>query len=380
MKQGLKYAAPLRTMSRAGLALWLVAGIGCAGKQSAGPAGETVPVTVGTVARQAVPLEVSAIGNVDPFTTVAVTARVGGQLTQVAFREGQDVREGDVLFVIDRRPFEAALAQARANLERDRARAKKAEQDQKRYTELVAKDYVTKEQADQIEADLAAANATIKADEAAAENAALELSYCTITAPISGRAGSLLLHAGNVVKANDDKPLVVINQIQPVFVKFSVPETSLAAIKRHTSGGSRLEVTAIPADDPKRVERGELSFLDNAVNAATGTIGLKATFQNHDETLWPGQFVTVNLVLMTDANAVVVPSQAVQTGQRGSYVFVVKQDLTVEPRPVEVARTQGTLSVVASGLQPGERVVTDGQLRLAPGTKIEIKTSAGSAS
>jgi multidrug efflux system membrane fusion protein len=362
------------------LAIAAMAAAGCGGKKAAGPARETVPVTVDTAARQSVPLELSAIGNVQPYTTVGLTARVGGQLERIDFREGQDVQKGDVLFVIDRRPYEAALAQARANLERDRARATKAEQDQRRYAELVAKDYVTKSQADQADADASAALATLKADEAAVQNAELDLSYCTIEAPISGRAGGLLLHAGNMVKANDDKPLVVINQVQPVFVKFSVPETSLALIKEHISAGRALVVTAVPSDDTSRVEKGELSFLDNAVNPATGTIELKATFANATQALWPGQFVTVSLVLSSEANALVIPTQAVQTGQMGSFVFVVKPDLTVEARPVEVARTHGTLSVVAKGLKEGERVVTDGQLRLAPGTSVEIKSSEGSTS
>lgn len=352
----------------------------CGAKKSVAPTGETVPVTVGTVLRQAVPLEISAIGNVQPYTTVAVTARVGGQVDRVGFRQGQDVRKGDVLFVIDRRPYESALAQARANLERDRARATKAEQDRRRYAELVAKDYVTREQADQTESEASAAQATLKADEAAVQNAQLELSYCTVTAPISGRAGNVLVHAGNVVKANDDKPLVVINQVTPVYVRFSVAETSLARVKQHIASGRPLEVSAAPSDDPTHLEKGELSFLDNAVNSATGTIELKATFANARQKLWPGQFATVSLLLATDADAIVVPSQAVQTGQKGSFVFVVKQDLTVEARPVEVARTRGALSVVARGLEAGERVVTDGQLRLAPGAKVEIKPSAESAS
>ena len=369
----------IRALWLSGLAFGAALAASCGGKGAA-PVAEAVPVTVGTVARQAVPLEISAIGNVQPYTTVAITARVGGQLERVGFREGQDVRKGDALFEIDRRPYQAALDQARANLERDRARATKAEQDRKRYAELVAKDYVTQEQADQTQAEASAAQATLKADEAAVQNAELDLAYCTIVAPISGRVGSVLLHAGNVVKANDDKPLVVINQVQPVYVRFSIAETSLAHVKEHIASGRPLEVTAAPSDDPGNLEKGELSFLDNAVNAATGTIELKATFANVGQKLWPGQFATVSLLLATDANAIVVPSAAVQTGQKGPFVFVVKQDLTVEARPVEVARTRGTLSIVARGLEAGERVVTDGQLRLAPGAKVEIKPSEGSAS
>ncbi|HLN80986.1 MAG TPA: efflux RND transporter periplasmic adaptor subunit [Thermoanaerobaculia bacterium] len=360
------------------LAAAAVAVTGCAKKDlRAGAAAEAAPVVVANVARQDVPVEVRAVGHVEAYTTVSLTARVGGQVTRVGFREGEDVRRGDLLFQIDPRPYQAALAQARAQLERDRAIARNAEQDVKRYTDLVQKDYVTREQYDATRANAAAALASAKADEAAVENAKLQLSYCTVTAPISGRTGRVLVNPGNMVKGNDENPLVVLNQIQPVYVSFSVPESSLARIREEIRPAEKLKVAAFPSGDPSRAQTGELTFVNNTVDPGTGTILLKGTFPNENETLWPGEYVDVVLTLATDASAIVVPSQAVQTGQAGQYVWVVKSDLTVESRPVTVARTQGPIAVVAKGLQAGERVVTDGQLRLAPGAKVEIRKVEG---
>jgi multidrug efflux system membrane fusion protein len=358
----------------------------CAKKDArAGAVKETIPVTVGTAARQDVPLEVRAIGHVEPYSMVALKARVGGEVTSVGFKDGQNVRKGDVLFQIDPRPYQATLGEKRAQLERDRAVAKNFEEDSRRYADLVQKDYVTKEQYDATRSSAVAALATVKADEAAVENARLQLSYCTVTAPISARAGSVLVYPGNQVKGNDDKPLVVLNQIQPVYVSFSVPESSLAAIRQHARPGEKLKVTAAassssgsPGTAPA-TQTGELTFLDNAVDMTTGTIVLKATFPNENEVLWPGEYVDVLLTLATESGAVVVPTQAVQTGQSGQYVYVVRNDLTVESRPVKLSRTHGTLAVV-TGVEPGERVVTDGQLRLAPGSKVEIKQGEGRAS
>jgi len=352
---------------------------GCA-KQARTPVKESVPVTVGTAARQDVPIEVRAIGHVEPYSTVSLKARVGGEVTRVGFKDGQDVKKGELLFQIDPRPYEATLAQARAQLERDRAVAKNAEEASKRYAGLVQKDYVTKEQYDSTRSNAAAAMATVKADEAAVENARLQLSYCAVTAPISARAGSVLVYPGNQVKGNDDKPLVVLNQIQPVYISFAVPESSLAAIRQHARPGQNLSVTASPSGNPANTQTGELTFLDNTVDPTTGTILLKATFSNQNEALWPGEYVDVVLKLATEPGAIVVPSQAVQTGQAGQYVYVVKSDLTVESRPVKVSRTHGSLAIVSNGLQAGERVVTDGQLRLAPGAKVEIKQAEGKAS
>jgi multidrug efflux system membrane fusion protein len=352
----------------------------CAKKDARGAVKESVPVTVGTAARQDVPLEVRAIGHVEPSSTVSLKARVGGEVTKVGFKDGDNVKKGDLLFQIDPRPYEATLAQARAQLERDRAMTQWSENQVKRYADLVQKDYVTKEQFDTTRSTAEASVATVKADEAAVENARLQLSYCTVTAPISARAGSVLVYPGNQVKGNDDKPLVVLNQIQPVFVSFAVPESSLAAIRRHSRPGQRLAVVASPSGNPAGAQTGELTFWDNTVDPTTGTILLKATFSNSNEALWPGEYVDVLLTLATEPGVLVVPSQAVQTGQAGQYVYVVKNDLTVESRPVTVSRTHGAFAIVATGLQPGERVVTDGQLRLAPGAKVEIKQTEGRAS
>jgi len=367
-----------RVGAACGIAIVAAAG-GCAKKQPP-PRVEGVPVSVGTVARQNVPLEVRANGHVDPYSTVAIKARVGGEVTRVGFREGQNVHQGDVLFQIDSRPYASTLAQAQAQLERDRAIAKKAEQDVQRYAELVAKDYVTKEQYDAVGSNVAAALATVKADEAAVENARLNFSYCTVSAPLSARTGAVLVYPGNMVKGNDDNPLVVLNQIQPVYVSFSVPESSLALIRQHGRPGQTLKVNAMPSGGAADIQTGDLTFWNNTVDPTTGTILLKATFPNQNEILWPGEYVDVTLTLATEPNAIVVPTQAIQTGQSGQYVYVVKNDLTVESRPVSMNRTQGSLSIVAKGLQPGERVVTDGQLRLAPGAKVEIKQTQGRTS
>jgi membrane fusion protein, multidrug efflux system len=352
--------------------------VGCSKKDpGAGGPPEAAPVSVAQVSQQDVPVEVRAIGHVEPFTTVSVKALVGGQVIRVGFKEGQDVRKGDLLFQIDPRPYQAALAQARAQLERDRAIARNAEEDVKRYTDLVKKDYVTREQYDATRANAAAAIATAKADEAAVQNAELQLSYCTVTAPMSARTGSVLVYPGNMVKGNDDNPLVVLNQIQPVLVSFSVPESTLAEIRSRLRPGEKMKVTAARSGAKAGAQTGELSFLNNAVDPGTGTILLKGTFANESEALWPGEFVDVVLTLGLEPKAIVVPSQAVQTGQAGQFVWVVKKDLTVESRPVTVTRTQGPLAIVAKGLLAGERVVTDGQLRLAPGSKVEIRPLEG---
>lgn len=359
----------------------VLAGAACAGKGGAAPK-ETVPVAAATVESRTVPLEVQAIGHVEPLATVAVKTRIGGEITEVGFREGQDVKPGDLLFVIDPRPYEAAAKEARARLARDRALAKTAAETAGRYGELIKKDFVTAQQNDETQANADAAKATVQADEASVQSAELDLAYCRITSPIAGRTGSFLVHKGNMIKANDDRTLLTINQIRPIAVTFSVPESSLPAIRATYRAGGRLEVRAAPSDQASATpasESGELSFLDNAVDSATGTIRLKATYANESNTLWPGQYVTVSLLLANEPGRIVVPTQAVQSSQNGSYVYVVKSDLTVETRPVTIQRTHGEYSVVAKGLSAGERVVTDGQLRLAPGAKVEIKAPAPEA-
>ncbi len=345
---------------------------GCGGKKAGGPP-PSVPVRVGDVKRLAVPFNISAIGHVEPYSTVAVKPRVGGEITQVGFREGDDVAAGALLFVIDPRPFQAALDESKANLARDRARLTEAEQTLKRYQDLIKKEYITQEQFDQARANDEALRATTQADEAAIETARLNLDYCRITAPVPGRTGSLLVHAGNVVKANDDKPLVVINQVEPVYVSFAIPEGNFGEVKQRAAG-AHLQVVATPQGS--KTETGELTFLDNAVDATTGTITLKASFPNRDRALWPGQYVNTSLTLKVDEDAVVAPVDAIQTGQTGTYVYLVKPDQTVEIRNVAVHRNWRSWALITSGLAPGDRVVTDGQLRLSPGARITEKTDA----
>lgn len=338
-----------------------------AGRNGRAPA---VPVTVGEAVAKTMPVEITVIGRVEPQQTVAVRAQIGGQLLRVAFQEGQDVDKGALLFAIDPRPYEAALDSARARLARDQATSQKADADVRRYADLVTKEYVTKEQYEQIQATAQALKATLLEDRAAVESARLQVEYCSIHAPISGRTGGLNARAGNLVKPNDDTPMVVVHQIRPIYVSFAVPESKLPEIKRHQEQRP-LEVSATAPDTAAAPSRGALTFLDNQVDRATGTILLKATFQNQDRSLWPGQFVNVVLTLAHQPAAVVVPARAVQNGQQGQFVFVVKQDRTVEPRPIVVNRTVGPEAVIDRGLLPGERVVTDGQIRLAPGVRVQ---------
>lgn len=333
-----------------------------------------VPVTIGTVIKKAVPVQIRAIGNMEAYSAVSIKARVGGELTYVHFKEGQDVNKGTLLFTIDPLPYKTSLESAQANLVRDTALTKKAEEDVKRYTELVREQLVSQTQYEQIFANAEALKATVEANKAAVENARLQLGYCSIYAPISGRTGSLLADKGNLIKANDDKPMVVINQIQPIYVTFSVPEQYLPEIKKYMAAG-KLKIEAFISKRDERPEQGVLTFVDNTVDPATGMIKLKGMFGNKEKRLWPGQFVDVILTFTMQPNAIVVPSQAIQTGQKGQYVFVVKDDLTVESRPVVINRTLNGESVVEKGLQSGESVVTDGQLRLIPGAKVEIKNS-----
>ncbi len=347
---------------------------GCSRRSAPPPAPAAVPVTVATVLKKTIPVEIRAIGNVEAYSTVAIKAQVSGQLMGVHFREGQDVKNGDLLFTIDRRPFEVALQQAEANLARDEARAENGRAQAHRYAMLLQEGVASKEQYDQVRAEANALDAAVRADRAAVEKAKLDLEYCTIYSPMDGRTGSLVVHAGNLVKANENPGLVVINQINPIYVNFSTPEQYLPQIKKYMAAG-KLRVTAVIPGDPQRPEQGVLSFVDNAVDTTTGTIRLKATLANKDKRLWPGQFVNVVLTLTEQPNTTVVPSQAVQTGQSGQYVFIVKPDQTAEMRPVITGRAVGGETVIEKGLQPGETVVTDGQLRLVPGAKVEVKSS-----
>jgi multidrug efflux system membrane fusion protein len=390
-----------------------------------------LPVTVGIVQQKSVPVELRANGRVEAFSTVSIKSLVDGEILKVHFQEGHDVKKDDPLFTIDPRPYQAGVEQAEANLvrsrtqvnqaeaelekdvdqvnqteanlARDMAQADNAEKDARRFSYLLERKDISQQQYDQARANADALAATVRADKAAietaratvqADKAALEnaqaavqasraaldnakilLSYCFIRSPMDGRTGSLLVQEGNVVKANDTS-LVLINQINPIYVSFSLPEKVLPEVEKYRAG-QRLKVEAIIPGDEKPPEDGVLTFVDNAVDATTGTIRLKGTFENRENRLWPGQFVEAILTLTMQSAAVVVPSEAVQSGQQGLYAFVVKPDLTVEYRPLVVSLRVNGETIIAEGLKPGERVVTDGQLRLSPGAKVEIKNDPG---
>jgi len=354
------------------LFVWLISG--CPGGKSekgAGPA--SVPVVVAGVVAKTVPVEIRNIGNVEPYATVGIKSRIAGQLVQVNFKEGQDVKQGDLLFVIDPRPYEAALKQTEANLERDKALAGKAQNDFRRYAELIRNQFVSQQDYDQAKSSAEALGATVIADQVAVQTAKLNLSYCYIKAPITGRTGNLLANQGNMIKENADTAMVVINQIQPIYVSFALPESNLPVLKKYLAQGP-VQVEAILAADPEHPEHGLLTFVNNTVDLATGTIQCKGTFANSGRRLWPGLFVNVVVKLTEEPNAILVPSQAIQSGQQGQFVWVVKPDLSAEVRPVEVERSLNLEVIIKKGLQAGERVVTEGQLRLVTGAKVEIKS------
>jgi multidrug efflux system membrane fusion protein len=345
-------------------------------KEATSPQADAVPVVVGTVAQKEIPVDLEVIGTVEAYTTVGVKAQVGGELTGVHFEEGQEVRKGQLLFNIDDRAYAAALKEAEATLARDRVQLANAQDVVRRYTDLVKKEFVTQEDFDRISSEAAALEATVHADEARVEQARIELGYCAISSPVVGRTGKLMVHRGNLVKANADTPMVTILQVDPIYVSFSVPEQDLPEVKRRWASGSLVTQASAPQSEGAPMT-GALSFVDNQVNADTRTILLKSTFANKDRLLWPGQFVNVRLRLSTDPDALVVPSETIQTGQQGTYVFVVKSDQTVEMRPVVAGRTYGSDTVVDKGLQKGETVVTDGQLRIVPGARVQVKAGVG---
>ena len=364
-----------------------------------GPMGmPVVPVSAAKATRESVPAELRVVGTVEASAIVQVKSQIAGELLRVGFTEGQNVAKDQLLFEVDPRPYEEALRQAEANVARDRAQigqleatlardaaqAKFNESDAARYAELLKAGVVSRSQTDQAltSADVAresaratqvaieSAKAALQSDLAAVAAAKLNLSYCQIRSPLAGRTGNLLVHPGNLVKAND-VPLVVIHRVSPIFVNFNVPEQHLSAVRR-LSASRQLSVHAFSQDAPDRIASGALSVIDNAVDTATGTIHLKATFENTDGLLWPGQFVTAVLTLDTIEGATLVPSEAVQAGQQGQFVFVIKPDNTVESRVVKVGRAFGRKLIVETGVAPGESVVTDGQLRLFPGAKVQL--------
>jgi len=358
-----------------GIAVFMLAA--CSGNAENNQGPKPAPVTVNIALKKDVPVVLKAIGTVEPHNTVSVRARVAGEITRIAFKEGQDVSQGDLLFTIDPRRYQAALEGALADLDRDNARLKSAKEDVRRYAELVKKDYVTSQAYDQTIANADALKATVAADRAAVQNARVNLDYCTVRSPITGRTGNLLVKLGNVIKA-EDQPVITINQIVPVNVSFSVPEEYLADIRHYAADGT-LDVEAAFPDQKAPNFKGELSFINNTVDGSTGTILLKATFPNRDKALWPGQFVNVTLRLVASRSAVVVPSQAVQRGQQGEYVFVVKNDMSVEARTVQLGQRIDGDTVIQKGLAAGERVVTDGQLRLFPGAKVALMNQPASS-
>lgn len=381
------------------IVVFVLALSGCSKKTAEAERRAPIPVLVAEVENRDVPVQVTGIGTVEAYSTVSVKSLVAGALDQVNFTEGQDVKKDSLLFAIDPRPYQADLERAQANLSRDTAQMEQAEAmvakdqanaqnaavERHRYEVLYQKGVLAKEQYDQASTNADALDAAVRADQAAVENsraairadqaaieaAKLDLAYCYIRSPIEGRTGSLLVHRGNIVKSNDTT-LLVINQIHPIYVNFSVPERDLPAIRQYAAKGTVAVAATIPNDTGVAVQ-GKLSFIDNTVESTTGTILLKGIFENRDGRLWPGQFVSVTVTLTTQPNAVVVPSPAIQTGQVGQYVYVVKPDMTVESRPVAVGRVIGEQTVIDKGLQPGEMVVTDGQIRLVPGALVQIK-------
>lgn len=335
-----------------------------------------VPVSVAAVVRKDVPVQVQAIGNVEPYNTVSVKSMVAGEIVEVGFKEGQDVKKGDVLFVIDKRPYEAALAQAQGNLAKDRANAANAKAEASRWEALFKAGVVSKEQHDQMQTQAQATEQTVTADQAAVENAQVNLTYCTIHSPINGRTGNLAVKIGNVVKAND-VPLVTINQVEPIYVTFSVPQQFLPQIEQ-SERERKLPVNAQVQGEPQAT--GMLTFIDNTVDPTTGTIKLKGTFGNGDRHLWPGQFADVSLTLGVDRNAMLVPSAAVQTGQDGQFIFLIRNS-KAEMQKVSVVRIVGNETVIqASNVNAGDQVVTDGQLRLTPGAKVAVSNQPSSTS
>jgi len=380
---------------------------GCSANKAAPPAQppQPAPVFVSKAVLKSVPIEIQAIGNVEAYSTVLVKAQVGGELTVVDFKEGADVKRGDRLFVIDARPYESQVAQAEATLAKDRAQLQSAQANlardmaqeeyaraqAKRYAELSRQGVLAKDSAEQTDAQAKAAaegvradraaiestQANIASDQAALDRAKLQLEYCTIRSPIDGRTGHLMVKQGNVIEAND-VDLVTINQMHPIYVTFSVPEANLSLIKKHMAAGDIAVAASLQGADAV-AERGTLSFVENAVDSATGTIRLKAIFDNAATRLWPGQFVRVVVRLKASADSIVIPTTAVQTGQDGKFVFVVKPDMIVDARPVLIGRTIEREVVIEKGLSEGDTVVITGQLRLVSGSRVQIKSESAPA-
>lgn len=351
---------------------------GCANKQTAqaaAPGGgrPPAPVIVSTVEQRDVPVQITAIGNVEAYQTVQIRSQVNGQIEKIYFREGEDVRQGQLLYSLDKRPFQAALEQAQGMLKRDEAQAANAKLEADRYTDLEGQGVISREQADLQRTQASSNSAAVYADKAAVDAAKVQLQYTDISAPIDARTGALMINVGNLVKANDTPFLVQLNQITPIYVTFTVPEIRLAEVRQFVAKG--LKVLVYPKGQTVNPQEGLLTFIDNGVDPQTGTVKLKATFQNRDKRLWPGEFVNVVLNLSTVHNAITVPTKAVQSGQQGDYVFVVTKDGTADPRQVTSIGTYQNLTLVKGSLNSGDTVIVDGQLRVAPNAKVMIQSS-----
>lgn len=344
------------------------------GEKEASPQKPAIPVLAATVIEKTIPVQLTGIGNVEAVSTVEIKSQVGGVLQKVHFQEGDDVRKGELLFTIDPRPFERQVEEAAANLAKDKAQLDFAVEEMGRYRKLVEKGYVARDLYEKYRTDAAALEAVVTADQAVLDNARLQLQYCTIYSPVRGRTGNLNINEGNLVKANADTSMVVIRQIQPAYVTFTMPERNLGEIKHYLVKG-KLPLAAESPGGEGNKESGELTFIDNAIDPATGTIKMKGIFPNSDRKLWPGQFVNVTLTLTNRPDALLVPASAVLTGQEDQHVFVILKDNTVEFRSVATGERFNDYMVITEGLKAGERVVTDGQMRLVPGAKVEIKKS-----
>ncbi len=367
----------MRSAGKSGIALGVLVAAAIAwsqfgGSSSKAPAERAVPVTVASSYTKAMPVEITTFGRVQAIASVALRTRVDGVIASVPVKEGQDVKEGDVLFTLDDRQARASLKQAEGALARDRAQLEKAKRDLARLTPLEAKSFVSKQQFDLVQSNLAALEGSVAADEAMAENARVQLSYTVMRAPISGRIGGVSSKTGSTVRVADAAPMLTINQLKPIYVSFSLPQSSFPPLQEAMAAGP-VKVRVSIAGQADAANTGEITFVENAVDAMTNTVGVKATVANENLRLWPGQFVDVLITLKVEDKATVVPSEAVQTGPAGTFVFVVGADDKALMRPVDVSRSLGAEIVIAKGLAPGEKVVTLGQLALEPGVKVRVK-------
>jgi multidrug efflux system membrane fusion protein len=349
---------------------------GCTNKAPGGGASggrPPTPVVVASVEQRDIPLQIKAIGNVEAYQTVQIRSQVNGQIQKIFFKEGEDVHQGQPLFQLDKRPFQADLEKAIGQMKHDQAQAENSRMQTERYASLEKEGIVSHEQGGLLNSQAKADASAVDADKAAVDAARVQLQYTDIVAPITARAGALMINLGNLVKANDTPYLVQLNQVTPIYVTFFVPEANLDRVRQRFSAG-QLKVLAYPKGQSDGPVEGQLTFIDNGVDTTTGMFKLKATFQNKDRRLWPGQFVDVALELSTQKNAVVVPTKAIQTGQQGEYVYVVRTDSTAESRPVKVAGVYQNLTVISDGLNAGEQVIVNGQLRVAPNAKVVVQS------